>query len=44
MYRRQGVAYLSNLAVDHNFRRKGVARQLLAQAAEVGRWELTSTA
>ena len=35
MFRRDGVAYLSNLAVDHNFRRRGIGRQLLDQAAEV---------
>lgn len=35
LYRREGIAYLSNLAVDHNSRRQGIGRQLLDQAAKV---------
>jgi ribosomal protein S18 acetylase RimI-like enzyme len=35
MERRHGFAYLSNLSVDRTFRRRGIGRHLLNQAAEV---------
>ena len=43
LYRREGIAYLSNLAVDHNFRRQGIGRQLLDQAAEASKADDTSS-
>lgn len=37
MERRHGFAYLSNLSVDRTFRRRGIGRHLLNQAAEMAR-------
>ena len=32
---RPGIAYVSNLAVERNFRRRGIGRKLLAHAIQV---------
>lgn len=36
-HRRTGIAYISNVAVRENFRRKGIAKKLIAKAESVAR-------